>query len=102
MVNLTYDRAALTAWFRRWAVQEVSLFGSVLREDFRADSDVDVLVRFLPKAELGLWDLNRMREELKQLFGREVDLLDVKVVERSRNYLRRAAILQASERVYAA
>ena len=60
---------------RRWGVVELALFGSVLRDDFRADSDVDVLVTLGP-AGISLDDWIVMRDELTLLFGREVDLVD--------------------------
>ena len=61
---------------KRWKIIELSLFGSVLRDDFRADSDVDVLVTFAPNESWSLLDLIAMRDELKMLFGREVDLAE--------------------------
>jgi len=76
----------------------LALFGSVLRDDFRADSDVDVLVSFGPEAHPSLLELVELREDLKDVFGREVDL-----VERAglRNPFRRRAILSTAEVVYA-
>lgn len=76
----------------------MALFGSVLRDDFRADSDVDVLVSFGPEAHPSLLELVELREDLKDVFGREVDL-----VERAglRNPFRRRAILSTAEVVYA-
>jgi predicted nucleotidyltransferase len=87
---------------RRWRIEELSIFGSALRDDFRPDSDVDVLVRFSPEARWGLFDLMRMEEELKTIFGREVDLVERSAVEHSRNYVRRKAILNNLEPIYAA
>jgi len=60
---------------RKWKVKELSLFGSIVREDFRPESDVDILVVFAPDATWSLWDLFGMRDELQQLFGREIDLV---------------------------
>lgn len=87
---------------RRWKVSELALFGSVLRTDFRADSDVDVLVRFAPDAGCSLFDLMKMEEELSRIFGRPVDLVERAAVERSENYIRRAHILSTAEPVYVA
>ncbi len=84
---------------RKWKVKELSLFGSILRDDFRPDSDVDVLVVFSPDATWSLWDLFDMREELQQLFGREVDLVEKDAL---RNPFRRHEILQNHKVVYAA
>lgn len=87
---------------QRWKVTELSLFGSVLREDFRPDSDVDVLVSFAPDARWDLFDLVDMQEELKGILGREVDLVERQAVEQSENYIRRRHILESAEPVYVA
>jgi len=93
---------AIAEFCRKWRVTEFSLFGSILRKDFRPDSDVDVLVRFHPDARYSLFDLVNMEAELGAIFGRQVDLVEKAAVERSRNYLRRKAILGEAEVVYAA
>jgi hypothetical protein len=80
----------------------LSFFGSVLRDDFSPDSDVDVLVEFLPEAKHSLFDLVRMQNELKDILGREVDLISRRGVEASRNHLRKRAILESAEVVYGA
>ena len=92
------DRQKVAELCRRYGVAELALFGSVLRDDFRADSDVDVLVSFGPEAHPSLLELVELREDLKDVFGREVDL-----VERAglRNPFRRRAILSTAEVVYA-
>ena len=59
----------------RWQITEFALFGSVLRDDFRPDSDIDVLVSFAPTAQRGLTETLQIRDELEALFGRPVDLL---------------------------
>jgi len=89
----------IKAFCLRWKIREFSLFGSVLRDDFRPDSDVDVLVSFEENCGLGLWDLSTMVEELEALFGRKVDLAEK---EGLRNPFRRHAILNSKEVVYAA
>jgi predicted nucleotidyltransferase len=83
-------------------VTEFGLFGSVLRDDFRRDSDIDVLVHFAPTAQHSVFDLMRMEAELTRLFGRKVDLVDRRVLEQSPNYIRRRHILESAEIVYAA
>ncbi|MGQ9585676.1 MAG: nucleotidyltransferase domain-containing protein [Anaerolineae bacterium] len=87
---------------RRWRVTELALFGSVLREDFASESDVDVLVTFAEDASWGLLDLVTMQEELEVLLGRPVDLLERRAVEEAENYIRRSHILSALEPVYVA
>lgn len=84
----------------RWKVAELALFGSALGESFGPDSDIDVLVGFLPMAEWDLLDLIRMEEELADLFGRRVDLVTRSSVESSRNSIRRQAILGSLVPVY--
>lgn len=89
----------IAAFCRKWRIVEFSLFGSVLREDFGPQSDVDVLVTFEPDAPWNLWDLIDMRDELRAIFGREVDLVE----ERSLvNPFRRRAVLRSKQVVYAA
>jgi len=86
----------------RWQVSELALFGSVLRDDFRPDSDVDVLVTFAPGAHWSLFDMVRMQKELESILGREVDLVERKAVEQSENYIRRKRILGSLVPVYVA
>ena len=102
MANISIERDRIDAFCQRWQVAELALFGSVLREDFRPDSDVDVLVQFLPEARHGLFDLARMQQELEGILGRKVDLIKRSAIEKSRNYIRRKAILSSLETVYAA
>ncbi|HEY9421393.1 MAG TPA: nucleotidyltransferase family protein [Thermoanaerobaculia bacterium] len=96
---LVIDRDRIADFCRRWKITEFALFGSALRDDFRADSDVDVLVTFEPGAPWSLWDLSRMRIELEEIFGREVDLVEKKAL---RNPFRRQAILSNQRVIYAA
>lgn len=100
--QVAIPKEQLEAFCLRWKVAEIALFGSVLRDDFRPDSDVDVLVSFMPEARYGLFDMARMQKELEVILGREVDLVEKEAVEQSRNYLRRKAILSSAEVVYAA
>jgi uncharacterized protein len=85
---------------KRWNILEMSIFGSALRSDFRPDSDVDVLVSFAPEAKNSLFDMVRMQNELKGIFGREVDLVSRNGVEYSRNYLRRKTILESAQVIH--
>jgi uncharacterized protein len=84
-------------------VSEFALFGSVLRDDFRPDSDVDVLVSFPSyEATPSLFDHIDMQDELEAIFGRRVDLISKKGIETSRNPYRKKAILESARVVYAA
>jgi len=86
---------------KKWNIREFSLFGSVLRQDFHPDSDIDVLVTFSEDTKHTLFNLVHMENELKEIFGREVDIVSRRGLESSRNYIRRNAILNSAEAVYA-
>ena len=100
--RLALPMDAVRAFCEKWGVRELSLFGSVLRDDFGPESDVDVLVDFGEGARWSLFDLVRMQDELAGVLGREVDLVDRRSVEASRNYIRRRHILESLEDVYVA
>lgn len=99
-IRLPFDHKALEDFCKRHGIVELSFFGSVLTDDFRDDSDVDVLVSFAPDARLSLFDLVRMQDELSGLLGRPVDLVERQAVEKSENYIRRRHILNNLELVY--
>lgn len=98
-IALSHDH--LAEFCGKWQITELALFGSVLREDFRPDSDVDVLVSFSKDAHHSLLDMARIESELERMLGRRVDLVDRTAIERSRNYIRRKAILDSAEAIYA-
>ena len=85
---------------RKWQVTEFALFGSVLRDDFRPDSDIDVMVQFHPDARPKFSTLDQMETELKTIFHRDVDLITRQGIEASRNYLRRREILSSARVIY--
>ncbi len=62
------------AFCQRHPIRKLALFGSVLRDDFTPESDVDVLVEFLPNARISLLDMVSLEMELTAMFGRQVDL----------------------------
>ena len=80
----------------------MALFGSVLRDDFGSESDVDILVRFAQATRPAPRNWLTMERELSAILGREVDLIERQSVEGSRNYIRRKAILDSAQIVYAA
>lgn len=84
----------------RWQVTELALFGSVLRDDFRPDSDIDVLIQFAPETRWTLLDFVGMRDELSEILGRPVDLVSRRAVEASKNPFRRKAILESAQVIY--
>lgn len=92
---------SLADYCRRWRIAKMSLFGSVLRDDFDLESDIDVLVEFEPGGVPGIQFVS-MASELSQLLGRPVDVLTRSAVERSPNHIRRKGILESAEVIYAA
>ncbi len=86
----------------RWKITEFSLFGSVLRDDFRPDSDIDVLVTFAANVEWSLLDHVQMERELESLLGRGVDVVTRRAVDQSENWIRRREILTTVQTVYVA
>jgi predicted nucleotidyltransferase len=100
--KIEIDQEVLAAFCKKWNIVELSLFGSVLTDDFRPDSDVDVMVTFAENAKWTLIDLAKMERELGEIYRRNVDLITRPGVERMENYIRRSSILRGSSQVYAA
>lgn len=99
-MTLPMDR--LAEFCRKWKIQELSLFGSYLREDFRPDSDLDFLYTFADSTSWSLFDLVTMDHELEAIVGRHVDLVDRQTIEQSENWIRRREILSTAEVIYVA
>lgn len=85
---------------RRWKITEFAVFGSALRDDFNPKSDIDVLVTFDTDAHWTLFDMVDMQEELKDILGRDVDLVSRRGIESSQNYLRRKEILSSAKVIH--
>ena len=99
---LAIPKKAVADFCRRWNISELALFGSVLRPDFRPDSDVDILVTFPPQAPWTLLDWVQMEQELAGILGRCVDLIGRRAVEQSTNAIRRRQILESAKTLYVA
>lgn len=99
--NIEFSMEQIEEFCDRWQIIEFALFGSVLRVDFRPDSDIDVMVQFHSDAHPTLFDLAEMENELKVIFQRDVDLITRKGITASRNYLRRNNILSSAQVIYA-
>jgi len=91
-IDLPYE--ALEQFCRRWKITKLEVFGSVLRDDFGPESDVDFLVTFDPTVRLSLFDLVHAEEELSSIVGRSVDLVERGPIEESKNWIRRRMILE--------
>jgi len=100
--KLGLNRDELESFCQRWQIRELDVFGSALGDNFDEESDLDLLVSFEAEAEWSLLDHNRMETELEALIGREMDLVTRRSVERSQNWIRRSAILESAEPLYAA
>jgi predicted nucleotidyltransferase len=98
-IRITLPQKKIEGFCIKWKISEMALFGSVLSEDFRPDSDIDVLVSFKDDAGWGLFDFVDMIDELKTIFGRKVDLVEK---DSLRNPFRRQTILAGNEVIYAA
>ena len=98
-VRIEVPQEQIASFCRRWQVKELAIFGSALGDDFGPDSDVDVLVAFQEGARWTLFDYVRAQQELEQIFGRRVDLVEKKAI---RNPFRRRHILSNHEVIYAA
>ena len=101
--NLELPAEIIADVCRKHGVEELSLFGSVLREDFGPDSDLDFLVVF-KNNDAGPWmgKFMDLEEELSQVLGRRVDVVDKRGVEQSENYIRRRHILSSARVIYVA
>ena len=101
-IQIELPMPAIEAFCKRWAIREFALFGSVPRDDFRPDSDIDVMVTFADPARWSLFDRAQMQIELAEILGRPVDLLRRDGVEQAANPIRRDRILESARVVYAA
>jgi predicted nucleotidyltransferase len=96
-IAIDVDRDQLHSFCQKWKITEFALFGSVVRpEEFREDSDVDVLVRFAPDAQWSLFEFIHAQEELAAIFGRRVDLVQRTAIEESTNRFRKRSILSSA------
>lgn len=97
--QIPIDREKIRIFCEKWKIKEFYLFGSVLRDDFGPDSDVDVCVRFEENSPWDLFDIVEMMDELEQFFCRKVDFLEADAI---RNPFRRKEIMQTRRLIYAA
>jgi uncharacterized protein len=101
-LQVQIDRSKIENFCKKWKITELSFFGSAVRNDFRPDSDVDVLISYAPDEKWDLFDHVSMEEELAEIISRKVDLLTRRSVERSENHFRRQSILSGTESYYVA
>ena len=101
-IQIEVPKDNVEVFCRRNHVRSLAFLGSVLRDDFRPESDVDVLVQFDPGQEPDLMEIVAMENELSDILGHKVDLVERQAVEKSENYIRRRHILQSEESIYVA
>ena len=92
----------LSLFCQRRQISELALFGSVLRDDFKGESDIDFLVTFSREAKIGLTELEEIEDELQKMVGREIDFVFRNSIEASQNWIRRRNILETAEVIYGA
>ncbi len=85
---------------QRYKISELAIFGSMLRGDYDNESDIDLLVEFIPNAGITLFNLVDIKEEFEKLFGREVDIVSKNAIKNSKNYIRKKAILDNYKVIY--
>ena len=100
---ISLPKEAIADFCDRWKIDELYLFGSILRDDFRSDSsDVDAMVKFSPDSEVGLFEFVGMKHELEEIFSRKVDLMTRASIEQSDNWIWRKEILGTARLLYVA
>jgi len=99
LCRVDIPREDIEAFCRKWRIAEMALFGSVLRDDFHPESDIDVLIEFAEDAHWTLYEWIDMKDELGAMFGRPVDLTSKRGL---RNPFRKKEILATREVIYAA
>ena len=98
--RLNVPEAALADYCRKWRIRRLEVFGSILRDDYGSESDVDFLVTFDSEARMSLMTLVRAEEELAGIVGRSVDLVEREPIEKSRNWMLRRMILDGTQPLF--
>ena len=101
-IPLELPKKQIIAFCKKWNITELALFGSILRDDFKPESDIDFLVTFTPEADWSLLDHIKMEMELEKILGRKVDIVTKRSIEYSQNPIRKKAILESAKVFYAA
>lgn len=90
----------IATFCQQWGITKMALFGSILRDDFRADSDIDLLITFAPNAQQGLLTLAKIKHELESRLNRPIDLVPEASVQMSENWIRQQEILGTAQTIY--
>ncbi|MGK7952577.1 MAG: nucleotidyltransferase family protein [Xenococcaceae cyanobacterium] len=100
MKNINLKLEKIEQFCQQWQIKELALFGSVLREDFNPQSDIDVLVSFAEDAKITFFDLDTIEQQLSKLFDRPVDVVTKRAIEQSHNWIRKKNILDNARIIY--
>ena len=100
MQNINLEIEKIDDICQQWHIKELALFGSVLREDFNTNSDIDVLVSFAEDAKITFFDLDDIEQKLSELFNRPVDIVTKRAIEQSHNWIRKKNILENAKIIY--
>ncbi len=100
MKNINLEPEKIEQICQQWHIEELALFGSVLREDFNPNSDIDVLVSFAESAKITFFDLDTIEQQLSKLFNRAVDVVTKRAIEQSHNWIRKKNILDNAQIIY--
>lgn len=100
--GIDLESEAIRQFCRKWKIAELAVFGSVLRDDFGPDSDVDFLVSFENPDNWDISDLFDMQDELSHILARRVDFIERSAIEQSENWIIRQAVLGSAEKIIAA
>ena len=98
--EIRLEESAMREFCHRWNIRELAIFGSILRDDFRPDSDVDFLFTLEDPSTLTFDSWAQMEEDLQRIVGRPVELVTRRSVEASENAYRRRHILDSARPVY--
>jgi predicted nucleotidyltransferase len=96
---MNIDKNKIAVFCKKWKIQELAIFGSFIRDDFNDQSDIDVLITFLPRVTWG-FEIAELREELSLIFNRKIDLLNKRSLELSKNSYKKDEILKSCKVIY--
>ncbi len=99
--NLGLSNPQLAQFCQKWGIIELSLFGSILGDQFHQNSDIDILLQFSPNSRQGLLILAKIKHELEIMTGRVIDIAVKESIENSENEIRRQEILNTAKVIYA-
>ena len=90
----------ISIFCQRWGISAMALFGSILRDDFTEESDIDILLTFEPNVRQGLLTLAKIKHKLEEQLHRPVDITIKESIETSENWIRRREILTTAQTIY--